>query len=156
MKGVVGLLFVCLIACAHAASYSSTEQKGRRYLVQNAKNADVTVTASGLQYKVLNSGTGSIHPAKNDQVKVHYTGRLVDGTVFDSSVERGQPATFGVSQVIKGWTEALQLMVVGDKWEVAIPENLAYGARGAGGKIGPHAALVFEVELLGIVGKDEL
>ena len=96
-----------------------------------------------------NSGKGA-KPTPSDQVTVHYHGTLLDGTVFDSSVDRGEPATFGVTQVIKGWTEALQLMSIGDKWKLTIPSDLAYGDQGAGGMIGPGATLVFEVELLGI------
>ena len=119
------------------------------YLAENAAKKGVTTTASGLQYEVLVSGKGA-KPTAADQVSVHYTGKLTDGTVFDSSVERGEPATFGVTQVIAGWTEALQLMGVGDKWKLTIPSNLAYGDQGAGGIIEPGATLVFEVELLGI------
>jgi FKBP-type peptidyl-prolyl cis-trans isomerase FklB len=122
---------------------------GEKFLAENSTKEGVIVLPSGLQYKVINNGDGSI-PKTTDKVKVHYTGKLIDGTVFDSSVERGEPSTFGVTQVIKGWTEALQLMRVGDKWEVYIPSNLAYGVRGKGPKIGPNTTLVFEVELLGI------
>ena len=119
------------------------------YLAENAAKKGVTTTASGLQYEVLVSGKGA-KPTAADQVTVHYTGKLTDGTVFDSSVDRGEPATFGVTQVIAGWTEALQLMSVGDKWKLTIPSNLGYGDQGAGGIIEPGATLVFEVELLGI------
>jgi FKBP-type peptidyl-prolyl cis-trans isomerase FklB len=119
------------------------------YLAENGAKDGVTTTESGLQYEVINSGDGA-QPTTADQVTVHYHGMLIDGTVFDSSVDRGQPATFGVTQVIKGWTEALQIMHVGDKWKLTIPANLAYGDQGAGGMIGPGATLVFEVELLGI------
>ena len=119
------------------------------YLAENAAKKGVTTTASGLQYEVLVSGKGA-KPTAADQVRVHYTGKLTDGTVFDSSVDRGEPATFGVTQVIAGWTEALQLMSVGDKWKLTIPSNLGYGDQGAGGIIEPGATLVFEVELLGI------
>ena len=122
---------------------------GEKFLAENSTKEGVIVLPSGLQYKVINNGGGSI-PKTTDKVKVHYTGKLIDGTVFDSSVERGEPSTFGVTQVIKGWTEALQLMSVGDKWEVYIPSSLAYGVRGKGPKIGPNTTLVFEVELLGI------
>ena len=121
----------------------------KTYLAENAKKEGVTTTESGLQYEVINSGKGA-KPAPSDQVTVHYHGTLLDGTVFDSSVDRGEPASFGVTQVIKGWTEALQLMSIGDKWKLTIPSDLAYGDQGAGGMIGPGATLVFEVELLGI------
>ena len=104
-------------------------------------------TASGLQYEVVSAGKGKT-PKATDQVTVHYTGKLLDGTVFDSSTGRGSPATFGVNQVIAGWTEALQLMKEGDKWILYIPDHLGYGERGAGGQIPPFAALVFEVELI--------
>src|SRR5690606_17937012 len=108
----------------------------------------VKTTPSGLQYQVVTAGTGK-SPGANDNVTVHYTGKLTDGTVFDSSVDRGEPATFGVSQVIPGWTEALQLMKEGDKWTIFIPQNLAYGEQGAGGgQIPPFATLIFEVELI--------
>ena len=108
------------------------------------------MTESGLQFKVLEKGEGTI-PARQDQVRVHYTGRLVDGTVFDSSVERGQPAEFPVNGVIPGWIEALTMMPVGSKWQLYIPHNLAYGERGAGASIPPYSALVFDVELLEIL-----
>ncbi|MDN5986413.1 MAG: FKBP-type peptidyl-prolyl cis-trans isomerase, partial [Hafniaceae bacterium] len=111
-------------------------EAGQKFLEENAKNDDVTVTESGLQFKVLEKGEGTI-PARQDQVRVHYTGRLVDGTVFDSSVERGQPAEFPVNGVIPGWIEALTMMPVGSKWQLYIPHNLAYGERGAGASIPP-------------------
>ena len=125
-------------------------EAGQKFLEENAKNGDVTVTESGLQFKVLEKGEGTI-PARQDQVRVHYTGRLVDGTVFDSSVERGQPAEFPVNGVIPGWIEALTMMPVGSKWQLYIPHNLAYGERGAGAAIPPYSALVFDVELLEIL-----
>jgi FKBP-type peptidyl-prolyl cis-trans isomerase len=121
---------------------------GEDFLAANAKKDGVKTTASGLQYKVIKAGTGA-SPKPTDTVKVHYTGTLVDGTVFDSSVERGTPATFPVKGVIPGWTEALQLMKVGDKWQLVIPAKLAYGEDGPG-PIGPNSTLIFEVELLGI------
>jgi FKBP-type peptidyl-prolyl cis-trans isomerase FklB len=120
---------------------------GKNFLENNKKNEGVIVTASGLQYKVLTQGTGKM-PTPNSNVTVHYTGKLIDGTVFDSSVQRGTPADFGVTQVIRGWTEALQLMKEGDKWILYIPYDLAYGERGAGGSIPPYSALIFEVELI--------
>ena len=122
---------------------------GQAFLDENGKKEGVTTTASGLQYEVLTNGTGA-NPVETDQVTVHYHGTLVDGTVFDSSVERGQPATFPVNGVIPGWVEALQLMNVGSKYKLYIPSNLAYGERGAGGSIGPNETLIFEVELLSI------
>jgi len=125
------------------------EQEGIAYLAENAKKEGVVTTESGLQYEVLTKGSGA-SPTADDSVTVHYTGTLIDGTVFDSSVERGEPATFGVTQVIAGWTEALQLMSVGDKLRLVIPSDLAYGLRGAGPSIGPNSTLIFEVELLKI------
>ncbi len=122
---------------------------GQAFLDENGKKEGVTTTASGLQFEVLTNGTGST-PIETDQVTVHYHGTLVDGTVFDSSVERGQPATFPVNGVIPGWVEALQLMNVGSKYKLYIPSDLAYGERGAGGSIGPNETLIFEVELLSI------
>ena len=132
-----------------AAAQEKAGKAGATYLAENAEKEGVITTASGLQYEVLTEGDGA-QPTAADQVTVHYHGMLTDGTVFDSSVDRGEPAQFGVTQVIKGWTEALQLMSVGDKWKLTIPSNLAYGDKGAGGMIGPNATLVFEVELLGI------
>lgn len=125
--------------------------EGEAFLAENAKKEGIQVTESGLQYEILTEGDGP-KPTTQDRVKVHYHGTLIDGTVFDSSVDRGQPATFGVTQVISGWTEALQLMPVGSKWKVYLPANIAYGERGAGQDIGPNTALIFEVELLEIVG----
>lgn len=122
---------------------------GEAYLAANGKKEGVKSTKSGLQYKVIKSGTGKT-PKASDTVKVHYHGTLTDGTVFDSSVERNEPATFPVNGVIPGWTEALQLMKEGDKWEITLPSAIAYGERGAGGKIGPNSVLVFQVELLSI------
>ncbi len=123
---------------------------GEEFLAENAKKQGVTVTPSGLQYEVIKMGKGPKPLAKNT-VKVHYHGTLIDGTVFDSSVERGEPAEFGVTQVIAGWVEALQLMPVGSKWKLFIPQELAYGGRATGDKIKPYSTLIFEVELLGIV-----
>ena len=123
---------------------------GEAYLAENAKREGVTVTASGLQYEIITEGSGA-RPGRNDTVRTHYHGTLIDGTVFDSSVQRGEPAEFPVGGVIAGWTEALQLMPVGSKWRLHIPYQLAYGERGAGGAIGPYSALVFEVELLDIL-----
>lgn len=122
---------------------------GREYLEKNAQRAEVTSLPSGLQYEIIKEGDGP-KPGPTDKVTTHYHGMLIDGTVFDSSVERGQPASFPVNGVIKGWQEALVLMPVGSKWRLYIPYYLAYGERGAGGKIGPYATLVFDVELLSI------
>jgi len=123
---------------------------GKEYLEANAKKEGVVVTKSGLQYKEITKGTGEI-PTAGQKVKVHYKGTLIDGTEFDSSYKRGTPATFPVTGVIKGWIEALQLMNVGDKFQLAIPSELAYGKRGSGAKIGPDTTLLFDVELLEIV-----
>ena len=124
------------------------QEESKAFLENNKKSEGVSVTASGLQYKVLTAGKGKA-PLASDNVTVHYTGKLVDGTVFDSSVSRGEPASFAVNQVIPGWTEALQLMHEGDKWLLFIPSDLGYGPQGAGGgQIPPHAALIFEVELI--------
>lgn len=126
---------------------------GEAFLADNGKRVEVRTTPSGLQYEVLTEGDGP-RPEANDQVEVHYTGKLIDGTVFDSSVDRGMPATFGVTQVIPGWVEALQLMKAGSKWRLFIPSNLAYGPNGApSSPIGPNATLVFDVELLKVIGK---
>lgn len=123
---------------------------GKEYLEANAKKEGVVVTKSGLQYKEVTAGEGKI-PTASDKVKVHYKGTLIDGTEFDSSYTRGTPATFQVTGVIKGWVEALQLMNVGDKFELTIPSELAYGKRGSGAKIGADATLLFDVELIEIM-----
>jgi len=125
-------------------------EEGAKYLAENKTKSGVVTTDSGLQYKVLEEGSGP-SPSANDRVKVHYRGTLLDGTEFDSSYKRGNPTTFNVSGLIAGWTEALQLMKVGSKWELVIPAELAYGERGSGPFIGPHATLVFQVELLEIL-----
>lgn len=123
--------------------------EGQKFLEENKKNKDVVTLPSGLQYKVLKSGSG-ISPSLTDKVKTHYIGKFLDGTEFDNSVKRGEPAEFPVNGVIKGWTEALQKMKVGDKWILYVPPDLAYGEQGAGNVIPPNATLVFEVELLSI------
>ncbi|MEI6893976.1 MAG: FKBP-type peptidyl-prolyl cis-trans isomerase [Colwellia sp.] len=122
---------------------------GNDFLVSNQHEEGVVSTASGLQYKVLTPGSGTEHPSASSNVKVHYHGTLLDGTVFDSSVDRGEPISFGLNQVIKGWTEGVQLMVVGEKTRFYIPSSLGYGDRAAG-KIAPGSLLIFEVELLAI------
>lgn len=126
--------------------------EGKKFLEENKKRTGVVTTASGLQYEVMKRGTGTVSPKETDKVEVHYHGTLINGDVFDSSVERGQPATFGLNQVIKGWTEGLQYMHEGDKYKFFIPSELAYGDRSAGPKIKPGSTLVFEVELLKILG----
>jgi FKBP-type peptidyl-prolyl cis-trans isomerase FklB len=131
----------------------ANKKQGLVFLEANKTKDGVVALPSGLQYKVLKEGTGP-KPAPTDTVVCNYRGTLLDSTEFDSSYKRGQPATFPVTGVIKGWTEALQLMPVGSKWELFVPAELAYGERGAGGQIGPNATLVFEVELLSIQGKD--
>lgn len=131
--------------------FAQYKNEGVEFLTENGKKAGVQTTASGLQYEVVTAGEGA-KPGASDTVRVHYHGTLIDGTVFDSSVERNDPATFGVHQVIKGWTEALQLMPVGSKYRLYIPEELAYGAHPhPGGPIKPYMALIFDVELLAIV-----
>jgi len=124
-------------------------KKSREFLEKNKEKEDVKTTASGLQYKILEQGNGP-SPDTNDEVTVHYKGTLIDGTVFDSSYERGNPANFSVDGVIKGWTEGLQLMEEGAEYKFFIPPNMAYGARGAGNSIGPNEALIFEVKLLNV------
>lgn len=125
-------------------------EEGKAFLAENGKREGIVTLPSGLQYEIVTKGNGAV-PKASDKVKVHYHGTLISGQVFDSSVRRGEPATFGVTQVIQGWIEALQLMPVGSKWKLFIPSNLAYGKQGAGQSIGPNTALIFEVELLDIV-----
>ena len=127
----------------------SVIEEGINFLRENGKREGVTTLASGLQYEVINDGTGP-KPTIEDNVTTHYHGTLIDGTVFDSSVDRGEPASFPVGGVIKGWTEALQLMAVGSKWKLYVPYDLAYGERGAGPQIGPYSTLIFDVELISI------
>jgi len=124
-------------------------EKGANFLQENAKREGVTTLPSGLQYEIISEGTGP-KPTLEDNVTTHYHGTLIDGTVFDSSVDRGEPASFPVGGVIKGWTEALQLMSVGSKWKLYVPYDLAYGERGARAQIGPYSTLIFEVELISI------
>jgi len=133
-----------------AAAAAKAEKENKEFLAANGKKDGVVTLDSGLQYKVIKQGTGA-SPKADSKVKVHYKGTLVDGKVFDSSYDRGEPAEFPVNQVIPGWTEALQLMKVGDKWQLVIPPELAYGERGAPPRIPPNAVLVFDVELLDIL-----
>ncbi len=130
--------------------FNANKEEGDKFLKENAKRSEVVTTPSGLQYEVIVEGKGN-KPTATDVVRVHYHGTLIDGTVFDSSVNRGTPAEFGVNQVIKGWVEALQLMSVGSKYKLYIPSELAYGQQGAGAMIKPNSALIFEVELLDII-----
>jgi FKBP-type peptidyl-prolyl cis-trans isomerase FklB len=132
------------------AQFAQIREEGEKFLEENAKRANVVTLPSGLQYEIITETIGQ-KPVATDKVKVHYHGTLIDGTVFDSSVRRGEPATFGVTQVIQGWVEALQLMPVGSKWKLYIPYDLAYGEQGAGQMIAPFSTLIFEVELLEIV-----
>ena len=158
---MAALLMAGMASCNNQSSTESTEEAtpdygqqikdnktmGREFLEENAKNDSVVQTKSGLQYMVLKEGTGA-KPGPTDKVTVHYTGKLIDGTVFDSSVERGEPATFGLNQVIPGWTEGLQLMSEGSKYRLFIPSELAYGSKGAGEQILPNSTLIFDVELI--------
>jgi len=141
---------------ARKASGDKAKKEGEDFLADNKKKEGVVTRPSGLQYKVIKKGTGNRNPKATDTVVTHYVGTLLDGTEFDSSIKRGEPAEFEVGGVIPGWTEALQLMKVGDKWQVFVPAHLAYGERGAGRAIGPNETLVFEVELIAIKDtKDE-
>lgn len=155
-KTVIQKFFTELQARQDEAAKVMGEQNaraGEAFLAENGKRDGVKITPSGLQYEVITEGNGA-RPEAKDQVVVHYTGKLIDGTVFDSSEERGEPATFGVTQVIPGWVEALQLMKSGSKWRLYIPSKLAYGPQGAGGVIGPNQTLIFDVTLLKVVGKE--
>ena len=131
-------------------AYAKTKESGEAFLEANKKREGVTTLPSGLQYEVINVGLGK-KPAATDKVQCHYEGTLIDGTVFDSSIKRGQPAVFGVNQVIAGWVEALQLMSEGSKWRLYIPQELAYGSHGAGESIPPYSALIFDVELIKVL-----
>lgn len=134
---------------AQMAEAEAARSASAAFLAENGQRSGVTTTASGLQYEIIESGPSGPSPTTSDSVLAHYQGTFIDGEVFDSSIERGEPARFGVSQVIAGWTEALQLMKVGDKWRLFIPSDLGYGDMGQG-PIGPHSALIFDVELLEI------
>ena len=136
-------------AKAMEKKYADNKAAGEKFLAENKTKEGVVTTPSGLQYKIITKGTGEI-PADSSKVKVNYKGTLIDGTEFDSPYKRKEPATFRANQVIKGWTEALTMMPVGSKWELYIPQELAYGARETGGPIKPFSTLIFEVELVGI------
>lgn len=141
-----------MIQAKQSAGSEEEKAKGQKFLDENKTKAGVITLPSGLQYKVITMGTGA-KPSATDVVKVHYHGTTIDGTVFDSSVQRGEPISFGLNQVIKGWTEGVQLMPIGSKFIFYIPSDLAYGDQGAGGAIKPGATLIFEVELLDIEKK---
>jgi FKBP-type peptidyl-prolyl cis-trans isomerase FklB len=136
------------------AAGETNRKQGEAFLAANKSKEGVVTLPSGLQYKVLKQGTGP-KPVPSDSVVCNYRGTLIDGTEFDSSYKRGEPATFPVDHVIKGWTEALQLMPAGSKWQLFIPPELAYGEKGAGADIGPNATLIFEVELISVLGKGQ-
>lgn len=145
-REIVNKYFAELEAKMNAANI----EQGKAFLEENKKRPNVVTLPSGLQYEIITEGKGK-KPEATDQVKCHYEGTLIDGTLFDSSIKRGQPAVFGVNQVIPGWVEALQLMPEGSKWKLYIPSELAYGAQGAGEMIPPHSTLVFEVELIEVI-----
>lgn len=131
-------------------AYAKVKEEGEAFLAANKAKEGVVTLPSGLQYQVITEGTGK-KPSATDRVQCHYEGTLIDGTVFDSSIRRGEPAVFGVNQVIRGWVEALQLMQEGAKWRLFIPQDMAYGANGAGEMIPPYSALIFEVELIKVL-----
>jgi hypothetical protein len=146
------VLLLVLLLAQLAARAGASNAEGEAFLALNREQPGVVVLASGLQYTVLRAGAGAFHPTVDSQCSCHYTGTLISGKVFDSSVQRGEPIDFAPNQVIKAWTEALQLMVEGDKWRLFCPSELAYGEHGAGGTIGPGQVLIFEVELIKIKG----
>jgi len=151
---LAGIVLILVVAFVYQSSRNRKRAagnllKGEDFLRQNGQKEGVKTTSSGLQYLRLQAGAESVHPKASDRVQVHYHGCLIDGTVFDSSIERGEPIVFGLNQVIRGWTEGLQLMVVGEKTRFFIPPHLAYGNQGAG-IIPPGSTLIFDVELLGI------
>ena len=164
---IAALLLAGMASCNNTSNTEATEETtpdygqqikdnktlGREFLEENAKNDSVVQTKSGLQYMVLKEGTGA-KPGPTDEVTVHYTGKLLDGTVFDSSVDRGEPATFPLDKVIPGWTEGLQLMSEGSKYRLFIPSELAYGSKGAGDNILPNSTLIFDVELIKVEKKN--
>ncbi len=148
---LAALTFTAALLCSTPGARAQMgREKGEAFLAENGKKEGVKTLPSGLQYRVLKEGDGK-HPTKADQVVVHYKGTLIDGTEFDSSHKRGEPAKFGVTQVIRGWTEALQLMKEGSKWMLYIPWQLAYGEKASGKWIGPNETLIFEVELIAVM-----
>jgi FKBP-type peptidyl-prolyl cis-trans isomerase FklB len=149
---VVRFLFCWILTLSSSFANAGTNEAGLAFLEENKGKPGVVTLPSGLQYKVLTKGKGPAHPTVDSPCQCHYEGKLIDGTVFDSSYERGEPTSFAPNQVIGGWTEAMQLMVSGDKWELYIPSDLAYGDRGSPPKIGGGDALIFQMEILGIMG----
>lgn len=147
MRCIHTLSLLLLLACFNALATAGTNEEGIKFLAENKDKPGVITLESGLQYKVLKKGKGPAHPKVDSPCSCHYEGRLIDGTIFDSSYERGQPTTFAPNQVIRGWTEAMQLMVAGDKWELYVPSELAYGDRGSPPKIGGGDVLVFVMEI---------
>ncbi len=150
LLAITFILGLGLTLIVSAGTPEENKAAGEKFLAENGKKPNVKTTASGLQYEVLTEGKGQAHPAATDNVTVHYKGTLLDGSEFDSSYSRGEPAAFPLNAVIPGWTEGVQLMTEGAKYKFYIPANLAYGENGAGGKIGPNEALIFEVELIKI------
>merc|ERR1711924_82308 len=148
--------FFALIAVLSLSCALATNEAGTKYLEENKKKDGVITLPSGLQYKVLRKGDGTDHPTADSSCECHYEGTLIDGTEFDSSIKRGTPTTFAPNQVIKGWTEAMQLMVEGDKWELVIPQEMAYGENGSPPKIPGKATLVFQMEIIKIKGEKNL
>jgi FKBP-type peptidyl-prolyl cis-trans isomerase len=146
----VMLIGLTMFSMANATTPEENQAAGVAFLAENAKKPNIKTTASGLQYEVLNQGSGKVSPAASDTVTVHYKGTTLDGAEFDSSYSRGEPASFPLNRVIAGWTEGVQLMKEGDKFRFYIPADLAYGSEGAGRLIGPNATLIFEVELIKI------
>jgi FKBP-type peptidyl-prolyl cis-trans isomerase FkpA len=144
------LIGFTMFSMANATTPEENKAAGTAFLAENAKKPNIITTASGLQYEVLTPGTGTVSPKATDNVTVHYKGTTIDGTEFDSSYSRGEPATFPLNRVIAGWTEGVQLMKEGAKYRFFIPSELAYGEQGAGRAIGPNAALIFDVELIKI------
>lgn len=149
LAGLTGLALLLLVCASHAQTAEGNRRAGEAFLRENAKRAQVTVLPSGLQYEVLRAGNGP-SPGPRDHVTVHYRGTLTDGREFDSSYQRGQPATFPLNRVIPGWTEGLQLMSVGSHYRLYIPPDLAYGGRQVGPLIAPYSTLIFDVELLDV------
>ena len=149
--GLLAFAIYRAVSGTSGTSVADNLEKGEAFLAENKLKEGVQETDSGLQYLVLEEGSGSENPGPKTKVSAHYHGTLIDGTVFDSSVDRGEPAQFGLNQVISGWTEALQMMKIGAKWRLYVPSALAYGEQGAGGAIAPHTTLIFDVELLDII-----